>query len=131
MNGPKITDWFVNGNSVKVLRDTGCTAIFISEQFVAYEDLTGKERGVTLADGSTKVCNEAQIKIDTPYISGVVDALVMNNPFADLAVGKFGYVHSQFRDRESFQAVTRSMFEKEKLNEILQQKAYTKWKDDI
>ena len=129
-NGLKIMEGYVDNKPVTILRDTGCTAIFISMQLVdtGMRNRHGKE--VTLADGTVRKCKEVQVKIATPYISGIVDALVMSNPFTDLVIGSIGHVYSDFEAQESFQAVTRSMPERGKHEEALQQKADEAWKKD-
>ena len=91
-NGLKIMEGFVDNKPVKILRDTGCTAIFISEQLVDISMTSLHEKDVTLADGTVRKCKEVQVQIDTPYICGIVDALVMSNPFADLVIGNIGHV---------------------------------------
>ena len=129
-NGLKIMEGYVENEPVTILRDTGCTAIFISEQLVDASMTSLHEKEVTLADGTVRKCKEVQVKIYTPYISGIVDALVMSNPFADLVIGNIGHVYLDFEVQESFQAVTRSMSERGKHEESLQQKADEAWKKD-
>ena len=121
---------FVNNKPVTVLRDTGCTAIFVSEKLVQSSDLSVHEKEVTLADGSIRKCKEVQVKVDTPYISGVVDALVMSNPFADLIIGNLGNMHSEPEISESFQAVTKNMAKNSKSEEVLNQQSDERWKKD-
>ena len=129
-NGLKIMKGSVDSKPVRILRDTGCTAIFISEHLVDASMLSKSEKEVTLADGTLRKCKEVQVKIDTPYISGVVDALVMSNPFADLVIGNIGHVYPECETRESVQIVTRSMAEKSKYEESVQQKADEAWQRD-
>ena len=77
---------------MKVLRDTGCTTVFISEYLNKKGKNTGNFQNVTLANGSCCKCREVIIPIETINISDQVRALVMDNPFADL-------VNSYRRDR--------------------------------
>lgn len=88
-SGLRIETGTVNGKSASVLRDTGCTAILVSDRFVSDDDKTGVTSDVTLANGSSQRCPEVWIQVDTPYVKGKVVALVMNSPFADLIVGNF------------------------------------------
>ncbi|XP_065928583.1 uncharacterized protein [Magallana gigas] len=88
-SGLRIETGTVNGKSASVLRDTGCTAILVSDRFVSDDDKTGVTSDVTLANGSSQRCPEIWIQVDTPYVKGKVVALVMNSPFADLIVGNF------------------------------------------
>lgn len=50
---------------------------------------TGKSKGITLADGTARQCDEVWIDIDIPYIKGTVSALVLDTPFADLVIGNY------------------------------------------
>ncbi|MCG8044622.1 MAG: RNase H-like domain-containing protein [Candidatus Thiodiazotropha endolucinida] len=129
-NGLKIMNGFVDDKPVTVLRDTGCTAIFISENLAEQKEVSGKEKDVILADGSTRKCKEVRIKLDTPYICGNVDALVMSNPFADLVIGNVGYIYTESESLESFQAMTRSMTKQNLSDELMQIKSDEKWKQD-
>ena len=129
-NGLKIMKGFVDDKPITILRDTGCTAIFITEQLVDASKVSVQEKEVTLADGTVRKCKEVQVKFDTPYISGVGDAFVMSNPFADLVIGNIGHVYPELQTPVSFQSVTRSMTEKSKYEEILYREADEEWKKD-
>ena len=125
-NGLNIENGMVNGESVSVLRDTGCTAILVADKFIKRHDLTGGVREVTLANGCLEKCPEVWIEVDTPYVKGKVVALVMNTPFADLIVGNYTRVDipvkkessSVGKEDEKCQAVeTRSTSKKRKVEE--------------
>ena len=68
-------------------------------------------------------------KLDTPYISGIVDALVMSNPFAHLVISDVRHVDPESVSLETFQAVTRGMTEKGRLDEMMQRNADEKWEN--
>ena len=119
-NGLIISDGKVDGKDVKVLRDTGCTTIFISEYVSKKGQKTGTCQNVTLADGSNLKCPEVLVQIETAYISGKVKALIMNNPFADLVIGNVGHIQNE-NNKDSFQAVeTRALKQKREKEEIVQ-----------
>ena len=132
VNGLKISKGMVNNIPASVLRDTGCSAIFISEKFIKNGSCneTGKGKAVTLADGSTKYCQEVRVKVHSPYISGIVDALVMSNPFADFVVGNIGYTYPNSEPNQSFQAITRNMTKKGKSQKLAEMHADELWKTD-
>ena len=65
-------------------------------------EVSPKEKEVTRAYGSIRNCKEVQVKLDTPYISGKVDALVMSNPYADLVIGNAGHVYPESESLETF-----------------------------
>ncbi|XP_062585038.1 uncharacterized protein LOC134246689 [Saccostrea cucullata] len=77
----------VGGHVVSVLRDTGCSTVFVNSKLVSDEDKTGKSRVITLADGTRRSCSEAIVSVNTPYISGKVHALCLDSPFADVIIG--------------------------------------------
>lgn len=121
-NGLMISDGTIANNKVKVLRDTGCTTVFISEAFSREGKKTGKFQDVTLANGTTCRCPEVIIPVDTCYISGNVKALIMDNPFADLVIGNVGHVKVD-QNKGIFQAVeTRAIKDKRITEEAVQSK---------
>ena len=69
-NGLNLETGMVNGESVSVLRDTGCTAILVADKFIKRHDLTGDVREVTLANGYLEKCPEVWIEVDTLYVKG-------------------------------------------------------------
>ena len=62
-NGLMITDGKVADTNVKVLRDTGCTILFISERLSREGKKTGKVHDVTLANGTNCTCPENKLRL--------------------------------------------------------------------
>ena len=89
-NGLIISEGKVAGKVVKVLRDTSSTTIFVSEELSKNGKKTDHFQTVTLTNGSSCECEEVLIHIETNYISGQIEGLIMNNPFADLVIGNVG-----------------------------------------
>ena len=77
----------VNGESVDVLRDSGCSTAVVREDLVKPEQRTMEERTCILIDGSTKKFKVARVSVDTPYFTGELDAMCMSNPVYDLVIG--------------------------------------------
>ncbi|XP_071491677.1 uncharacterized protein [Diadema antillarum] len=77
----------VNGKSVTVLRDTGCNAIVVRRSLVGYSQMSGELQPCVLMDGTIRRFPLAFVDIHTPYLSGNVKALCMDNPVYDLIVG--------------------------------------------
>ena len=124
-NGLMISNGTVADKNVKVLRDTGCTTVFISEALSNEGERTGKDQDVTLANGTTCRCPEVIIPVKTCYITGNVKALIMDNPFADLVIGNVGHIKSE-QHIGTFQAVeTRAIKEKRLAEEAVQSKVET------
>lgn len=72
---------------VSVLRDTGCSTVFVNSKLVSDDEKTGRTKVITLADGTRRTCSEAIVSVKTPYISGKVHALCLDSPFADVIIG--------------------------------------------
>ena len=77
----------IEGKSVTVLRDTGCSTIVVRRSLVPDEKLTGQEERCILIDGTIRRTPVAKIYVDTPYYSGLTTAVCMKNPIYDLIVG--------------------------------------------
>ena len=77
----------VNGQEVRVLRDTGCTGVIVNRNLVSENQFIGKECGVTLINDSQQKCPVARININCPFFSGTTDALCIDDPAHDLVIG--------------------------------------------
>ena len=77
----------VNGQEVRVLRDTGCTGVIVNRNLVSENQFIGKECGVTLINDSQQKCPVAHININCPFFSGTTDALCIDDPTHDLVIG--------------------------------------------
>ena len=128
-NGLQIVKGCINGKEASMLRDTGATTIFVSDKIIPKEQIGLHKREVTLANGETQLCPEVVVNIQSPYISATVDALVLNNPFADVVIGNIGNVYPS-KTAESAQIITRSMAKNEESVEQEQIKLDSKWKSD-
>ena len=84
-----ISDVYVGNHQVEVLRDSGCSGVVVNRslQLVSQNQLTGRNIECVLIDGTVRMVPEAYINIDTPFISGKVKALCMNNPVYSLIIG--------------------------------------------
>jgi len=82
-----VSEGVVNGKTVSLLRDTGCSTIVVKRSLVADEQLTGKVIVCMMIDGTARKNQTAWIDIDTPYLSGKVEAVCMDRPLYDLIIG--------------------------------------------
>jgi len=82
-----VSDGLVEGQPVKVLRDSGCTSVVIRRSLVPEDKLTGQEERCVLIDGTVRRTPVARIHISTPYYTGMTKAVCMNNPLFDVIVG--------------------------------------------
>ena len=77
----------LNGTSVEVLRDTGCTGVVTKKAFVKKEQYTGQYKVMIRIDNSRVKAPTAKVKVDTPYYSGVVEAVCLDDALYDLVIG--------------------------------------------
>ena len=95
---------FVNRQPVQVLRDTGCTGIIIKRSLITEKQLTGKQVTYTTVDGTRNTVPKAEIHIETPFYTGIVRAICMNDPVYDLIIGNIKEVIKQPTDiRHSYE----------------------------
>ena len=77
----------VGENEVEVLRDTGCNGVIVRRELVKKEDFTGSMGYVMAIDQTLKEAPIAEIKVDTPYYTGVAQAICLRDPLFDLVIG--------------------------------------------
>ena len=78
---------FVGDKGVKVLRDTGCEMAAVRRSLVKDEQLLDKQYVMITIDGEAKIVPAARIKVDTPYFTGEIEALVPKSLICDLVIG--------------------------------------------
>ena len=77
----------VGNQPVTVLRDTGCSTVVVRRDIVTDGQLGGRVQPCVLLDGTVRRVPVACIKVDTPFFSGKIEALCMDNPLYDLIIG--------------------------------------------
>ncbi|XP_037526427.1 uncharacterized protein LOC119403570 [Rhipicephalus sanguineus] len=77
----------LRGADISVLRDTGCNTVIVRRKLVKEDELTGTSRLVYLVDGTARMLPEARIEVDTPYFTGHLTALCLQDPLYDLILG--------------------------------------------
>ena len=77
----------VNGVKTMVLRDTGSTTCVVKTALVKPEQMTGSYELCMLIDGVIKRYPTAMVELKTPYYTGTVKALFMENPAQDIIIG--------------------------------------------
>ena len=61
----------VGENVVEILRDTGCNGVIVRRELVKKKDFTGSMGYVMAIDRTLQEAPIADIKVDTPYYTGV------------------------------------------------------------
>ncbi len=83
-----VTEGKLNGVTVSVMRDTGCTGVVVKRSLVNSDQLLGRTATCMLVDKRrvSKV-PVARIQLDTPFFKGETDALCMNETMYDVTIG--------------------------------------------
>ena len=76
----------VGSKMVDTLRDTGCSGVVVKRSLVDQQQLTGKMHLCVLVDGTVKRVPTARINLDTPFFTGQVEAMCMDNPVCPLVL---------------------------------------------
>ena len=72
----------------KAIRDTGSTATIVDAKLVPKSCYTGKTRDVTFANASShQSLPTAKVNIQSPYFTGKMEVLVMENPLYPIIIG--------------------------------------------
>ena len=77
----------VGENKVEVLRDTGCSGVIVKRELVKEDNFTGSMSYVMAIDRALKEAPITEIKVDTPYYTGVTQAICSRDPLFDLVIG--------------------------------------------
>ena len=95
----------MGGQSVSVLRDTGCSTEVVKRELVNNEQITGGTETCILIDGTVRRTPVAEIEIETPYYTGKVKAVCMESPLYDVIIGNVPGVSDENNNRLEAQAV--------------------------
>jgi transposase InsO family protein len=82
-----VTNGLVSGKVVTVLRDSGCSGVVVRKGLVPEEAWTGEYQECLLIDRSVCKVPMAELNVDTPYYTGIVRVMAMDNPLYDLVIG--------------------------------------------
>ena len=82
-----ICEGLLNNRKVQVLRDKGCSSAAVKMSLVNKHQLTRNDVTCTLIDGTHRRFPLARIQVNTPYFTGEVEAMCIENPLYDLIIG--------------------------------------------
>ena len=88
-----VVDGTVEGKPVRVMRDTGCSTVVFRRSLIPAERLTGLEERCIYIDGTVRQTPVAKVEVETPYFSGTVLAVCMENSIYDLIIAKHSWCH--------------------------------------
>ena len=83
-----IKSGFVNNTPVQVMRDTGCTTVFVRADLVHDKQWTGTTKKFIMINNSTDFAPVAQVYIDCPWFKGEVEALCPESLICDVILGQ-------------------------------------------
>ena len=86
-NGLPLFPCKINNTSATCLRDTGSNVNAVAARYVNIEQHVGRYTSCTMFDGSARKFPIAKVNVSTPFITGVIEALVIENPITDLIIG--------------------------------------------
>ena len=72
---------------ITALRDIRCSGVIVKQQFVRHDQYTGHDGFIQLVDNSIKKVLIARINVDTPYLSGTMEALCLQDVIYDVIIG--------------------------------------------
>ena len=75
------------GETVDVLRDTGCSGIVVKKNRLSEDQFTGDFNVMLLIDNTARKVPIARITVDTPYLKGQVEAQCLPDAIYDLIIG--------------------------------------------
>jgi hypothetical protein len=85
----------VENTVVDALRDTGSDVCLVRSSLVPPQCMTGRVRTIAFADSRCRTeLPIARVRLESPYFSGVVEAVVMEQPCADFVVGNSATVET-------------------------------------
>ena len=84
-----VTEGKVGNSVVETLRDTGCGAVVVKQQFVKPEQYTGAVSAIRMIDNTIRRLPMAKISIDTPFFKGEADAICIPDAHENSPVTRF------------------------------------------
>jgi hypothetical protein len=66
--GLDISKGIVKGKNATVLRDTGCSTVFVCSSLVTDKQRTDINLEISLADGTERKCPEVCVSVETPFV---------------------------------------------------------------
>ncbi|XP_070545582.1 uncharacterized protein [Ptychodera flava] len=89
-----VVDGIVNGQKVKVLRDSGCNGVVIRKGLVDPSQMTGEIRTYIMIERTCRRAPIAKLFVNTPFYVGEVEAMCMETPVYDLVLGNLDQVRA-------------------------------------
>ena len=108
----------INGKKGTILRDTGTTHVICKRNFIRDDQLDGVEYNCKLADGTTVKAKTARIGIDSYYLKGQVNVLVLEDCPFDCLIGNIAEAKDPVLNQTSCVVETRSKTKIEKINPL-------------
>jgi hypothetical protein len=101
-----VAEGLVEGKKCQALRDTGCGCVIVQRDLVPPTKMRKATCCLSLIDGSVKQYPTARVSIKCPYLCGVVEVVVMDQPLYPCVIGNVdGAAGAEFRQQENVKFV--------------------------
>jgi len=115
----------INDVDVDVMRDSGSTSCVVRTDLVRETQKTGTTFLCMLVDGTVKRYPTAIVELDTPYLSGRVQALCMDYPVHEVIIGNVpGAKHPQLNCESSMPMTTEPDIETPNTDRVSEEEAH-------
>ena len=105
-----VSEGYVGGKKVTVLRDTGCTSAVVHRSLVTMDQMTDKKWSCALTDRTIRTLPVAKLQLDTPYYTGELYAMCVEDPIYDLIIGNIQGVQTPSKiDRKEVEMVEKAV----------------------
>ena len=91
----KVHHGYIDSTPVDVLRDTGCSSVIVRASLVDDSQLTGEQHLLYMIDNSVLHVPTAICHIRTPFFSGEVEVLCLQNPVCNLILGNIENIQEE------------------------------------
>ena len=96
-----VSEGRVSNKPVQVLRDTGCSTVVVRRSLVSRDQLTGRTIVCLMIDGTARRNPTALVEIESPYLTGTVEAVCMDRPLYDVIIGNVSGARDTVSDEHS------------------------------
>ena len=124
----------VKGKTVEVLHDTGCSGVIVRQDLVKEEEITNRTGYMLTVDRTVRRAPMGMVNIDTPYYTGRVEALCLQDPLFNLIVGNIEGARApedlDVKWDVAAAVVTRSQARKDSGSSLKSEGNYVRWSGD-
>jgi len=121
----------MGNQSGSVLRDARCSTVVAKRELVDDKQMIGGTETCILIDSAVRRTPVAEIEIETPYYTGKVKVVCMDNPLHDVIIGNVPGVSEEDNTRLEAQAVVTRAQAKQQIKPIKSLKGIENLREDV